>query len=199
MSEKEQVKEKEEIHERKNLIWILKNTLTAVKKEDVVRLKELSNHTVHSASVQQDPDSVAVAVIVYALSKIIERKKYTDYKEWPKLYKSYIANIKKAIADLEQDNSKKFREDIKNIQESINQLSGRFKKYIQDVFRKAEINKASRVYEHGISMEQTAKLLGITIWELAEYAGQTGISDVNLTVTMSIKNRLKQAEEIFEK
>lgn len=46
-------------------------------------------------------------------------------------------------------------------------------------------------------MEQTAKLLGITIWELAEYAGQTGISDVNLSVTLPIKQRIKQAEEIF--
>lgn len=198
MSEKEQVKEKEEIHERKNLIWILKNTLTAVKKEDVVRLKELSNHTVHSASVQQDPDSVAVAVIVYALSKIIERKKYTDYKEWPKLYKSYIANIKKAIADLEQDNSKKFREDIKNIQESINQLSGRFKKYIQDVFRKAEINKASKIYEHGISMEKTAHLLGITMFELASYAGQKQEMGVPLGQTLDVKSRIKIAEDMFK-
>jgi len=47
-------------------------------------------------------------------------------------------------------------------------------------------------------MEQTAKLLGITIWELAEYAGQTGISDVNLTVTMPVEKRLKQAQEMFE-
>ena len=47
-------------------------------------------------------------------------------------------------------------------------------------------------------MEQTAGLLGITIWELAEYAGQTGISDVNLSVTFPIRQRIKQAEEIFK-
>ena len=47
-------------------------------------------------------------------------------------------------------------------------------------------------------MEKTSKLLGITLWELAEYAGQTGIADVNLGVTMPIKQRIKLAEEIFE-
>ena len=188
---------KEEVHEKGNLLWILKNALVAVRKEDTVKLKDLSNRTVHSASIQQDPDSVAVAVIVYSLSKIIERQKYTSYKEWPKFYKNYLASIRCAIKDLQSNEPEKFREDLRDIQGGINKLSGKFKKYIQDVFRKAEINKASRVYEHGISMEKTAKLLGITIWELAEYAGQTGISDVNLTVTMPIKQRLKQAEEIF--
>lgn len=189
----------EEVHEKENLLWILKSTLAAVKKEDVIELKNLSNHTVHSASVQQDPDSVAVAVVIYSLSKIIERQKYTSYKEWPKFYSHYLKHIKNAIENLEKGRAENFREEIKSIEKEINALSGKFRQYVQDVFRKAEINKASRVYEHGISMEQTAKLLGITIWELAEYAGQTGISDVNLTVTMPVKQRIKQAEEIFEK
>ena len=71
------------------------------------------------------------------------------------------------------------------------------KAHIGDVFRRAQVNKASRIYEHGISMEKTAKILGITVWELAEYAGRTRIGDVNLSVTMPIKQRIKIAEEIF--
>ena len=158
------------------------------------QVKELGYEVIY-----QDTDSVAVAVVVYSLSKIIERTKYTSYKEWPKFYKNYIENITCAIQDLEKRDIKKFREHMDKIRKEIDKLSPKFKKYIQDVFRKAEINKASRIYEHGISMEQTARLLGITLWELAEYAGQTGISDVNLTVTLDIKKRLKQAKDIFGK
>jgi len=164
-----------------------------------MKLKELSNQTIHTSSIHQDPDNVAIAVIVYSLSKIIERKKYTYYEEWPVFYKSYVKSIDNAIHDLEEDDIEGFREHINKIRREIGKLSGRFKKYIQDVFRKAEINKASRIYEHGISMQQTAKLLGISIWELAEYAGQTGISDVDLSITLPIKQRIKQAEEMFEK
>ena len=83
------------------------------------------------------------------------------------------------------------------IRKAIGNLSGRFKKYIQDVFKKAEINKASRIYEHGISMEATAKLLGISMWELAEYTGNTGIGDVDLGITMPEKQRIKIAMEMF--
>lgn len=183
--------------EKEHVLNILRQAKLAVKDEDVVKLKSLSNQTIHSSSIQQDADNVAIAVIVYSLSKIIERKKYTYYEEWPAFYKIYIKSIDDAILDLEKDDIKGFRENINKIRKEINKLSGRFKKYIQDVFRKAEINKASRIYEHGISMQQTAKLLGISIWELAEYAGQTGISDVDLSITMPIKQRLKNAEEMF--
>lgn len=184
--------------EKEHVLRILKQAKSAVKREDTIELKGLSNQTVHTASIEQDPDNIAIAVIIYSLSKIIERKKYTHYKEWPNFYKKYINNINNAIKALEKDNLVGFRKSIREIRRDIIRLSGRFKKYIQDVFRKAEINKASRIYEHGISMEQTAKLLGITVWELAEYAGQTGISDVNITVTMPIRDRIKQAEDIFK-
>lgn len=196
-TEKEKKEKGSEIREKEHLLKVLRNSLEAVKKEDVIELKNLSNQTIHAASIQQDADSIALAVIIYSLSKIIERKKYTYYEEWPAFYKFYIKNIKKAIENLEKDRAKKFRNNLKAIQKKIDNLSGRFKKYVQDVFRKAEINKASRIYEHGISMEQTAKLLGITIWELAEYAGQTGIGDVDLSITLDIEKRIKQAQEIF--
>jgi hypothetical protein len=185
--------------EKEHIIWVLKEAKAAVKEENIVRLKDLSNKTLHSASIEQDADSITLAVILYSLSKIIERKKYSYYEEWPAFYKKYMHYIHKAIISLEEDDFDGFRRDINHIRKQIDKLSGRFKKYIQDVFRKAEINKASRIYEHGISMEQTAKLLGVTIWELAEYAGQTGISDVDLSVTLPIKKRLEYAQEIFEK
>ena len=100
---------------------------------------------------------------------------------------------------LEKNNIEGFREEIIQIRKIIENLSGDLKKHIDYVFRRAQINKASKIYEHGISMGKTAKILGISIWELAEYAGKTGIGDVNLGVTMPIKQRIKQAEEMFGK
>ena len=68
---------------------------------------------------------------------------------------------------------------------------------MKDVFTLAKINKASKIYDHGISMEKTAKILGITLWELAEYSGRSQTGNVNLGVTMKLKDRIKLAEEIF--
>ena len=70
--------------------------------------------------------------------------------------------------------------------------------YIEDVFKKAQINKASKIYEHGISLEKTAKLLGVSMFDLASYTGQA-IADTSEGNTISVKTRIKNAMEMFEK
>ncbi len=188
------------MQEKENIIRILQDSKGAVREKNTARLKQLSNRTIHTASIYQDSDNVTIAVIIYSLSKLIEREKhYSQYKNWPNFFKTYVLCINQAIRYLKKDNIEDFRQQISKIRQAINQLSGHLKKYIKDVFRKASINKASRIYEHGISMGTTARLLGISIWELAEYAGQTSISDANLGVTMPIKERIKLIEDFFRK
>lgn len=186
------------MQEKENILDILRNAKKAVKEGDVVNLKFLSNRTVHTSSIYQDPDNIAIAVTIYSLSKILERENYKDYPQWDSFYSNFIKCMDKSIIYLEKDDLKGFRKCLVSIRESINKLSGNFKNYIEEVFRKASINKASRIYEHGISMEQTAELLGISVFELAEYAGGTGIADVDLSVTKDVKERLKIAMEVFK-
>jgi len=184
--------------EKKNIIDILRNARKAIKTDDVLLLRDMSNRTVHSASMYKDPDSIVIAVTIYALSKIIERKKYEQYLQWPAFFSRVSKDIDNALANLEKNKFKEFRADLQNIRRASNQLSGHLKLYIQDVFRRASINKASRLYEHGISMAETAALLDVTTWELAEYVGTTGIGDVDLSITMPIKERINFAKKLFE-
>lgn len=176
---------------------ILEETKEAIKIDNAARIKELSNQTTNTASLTQDPDNIAVAVIVYSISKIMERKDYRKYKGWESFYRILTTSLDRAIEDVRKEDEKGFRSDFEMIRKAINKLSGRLKKYIEEVFRSAKINKASRLYEHGISMEQTAKLLGITMYELADYAGKTGIGDVPASQTMDAKARIKMAMEMF--
>jgi uncharacterized protein YihD (DUF1040 family) len=186
------------MEEPKHVLKVLEETKEAVKKEDTIKLKKLSNQTIHSASVNQDVDSITVAVIIYSLSKFIERTNYKKYPGWNAFFREFMNHINSAILALKENKEEKFRKELRQIRGLVSKISGHFKKHVQDVFKKASINKASRIYEHGISMEKTAKLLGISIWELAEYAGQTGISDVNLNITLPIKQRIKLASDIFK-
>lgn len=188
------------MQEKENILRILEQTKEALKTENVGAIIELSNQTIHTASTSQDPENIAVAVIVYSLSKIIQREKYQKYSGWKKFYNSYVSSIDEAIKSIKSGNDKHLRQNISRVRDEINKLSGDLRKNIEDVFMKASINKASKIYEHGISMEQTAQLLGITIWDLASYAGQKQeVSDVNLAVTQKVKDRIKTAMEMFEK
>jgi hypothetical protein len=187
------------MEEKGHVLKILKRLEIALKNKDYVEIKNLSNKLLHNCSINQDPDCISLTVIIYSLSKMIERENYKTYKQWSVFYQKYIQEIDGAITALKKNNIAKFREKIEAIRQLIQDISGGLKWHMQEVFRKAKINKASRIYEHGISMEKTAKILGISVWELAEYAGQTGIGDINLGITLPIGDRIKQAEEMFKK
>ncbi|RLG15973.1 hypothetical protein DRN69_02110 [Candidatus Pacearchaeota archaeon] len=185
--------------ERDNILRIFQETKEAIKKGDSAKIKGLSDQTINTASLTHDPDNIAVAVIVYSLSKILERKEYKKLPGWERFYKAYIKAIDKIISALKKDDEKKVRENLKLIRKEIGKLSGKLKKYIQDVFTKAKINKASKIYEHGISMEKTASLLGITMFDLAQYAGQKEeISEQREAKTMEVRERIKLAMEMFK-
>lgn len=186
------------MREIKHILKVLEKTKFALEKKEYITIKQLSNKVIHESSIEQDADLISLAVIIYSLSKLIERESYKTEKNWNEFYREYLKNIDDMTKALRKNNIEEFRMEVNSNRELIQNLSGNLKTYIQDVFRRAQINKASRIYEHGISMEKTAKILGISIWELAEYAGRTGIADVDLSVTMPIKKRVEIAEEIFE-
>ena len=68
--------------EAKHTIEVLEKVIKAIKNEDALALKELSNMTIHTASAAQDTGSITIAVLVYTLSKIIERKHSLKIKNW---------------------------------------------------------------------------------------------------------------------
>lgn len=186
------------MEERDNVLRILKETRSALENNDPSKMRALSNQTINTASLTQDPDNIAVAVMVYSLSKIIEREDYRNLDGWNVFYTLFTSALDRAINDIEKKQYEKFRKDFEMVRKAINKISGKLRKYIDEVFRQAEINKASRIHEHGLSMEQTANLLGITLYELADYVGKTGISDVPENRTMDVRERIKMVEEFFK-
>ncbi len=182
---------------KKDILNVLKESLKAIKKEDISKLKDLSDHVIHNASILQDEYSISTAVIIYSIAKIFERTRYRKYKEWNIFYKSVIENLNNARIDLEKDNITEYEHHMHNLLQSIDKLGRKFRKYIIDVINKAKISKASRIHEHGLSIGKTAELLGISEWDLVGYVGETGIADVKYNVTMSAKERLRMARRIF--
>ncbi|MEK6875430.1 MAG: hypothetical protein AABX30_01990 [Nanoarchaeota archaeon] len=186
------------MQEKGNILRILTEAKTAIKGNDTFKLKELSNQTIHTASIAQDPDNIAIAVIIYSLSKIIERGYDGTKNKCSKLCKDVIFSMNGIIEGIKEKNDVKLRNSMESLRKKLFKVSSKMKAYIQDVFTKASINKASKIYEHGISIEQTAKLLGITMFELAGYAGQKGeLSEERFGEKTNVKARLKLAMEMF--
>ena len=185
------------MHEKGHVIKVLEETKRAVNERDVLTLKDLSNRTIHSASVYQDTDSIAIAVVIYTLSKIIEREERIGEKRCSGFCDNASRFIENSIKSLKENKAEEFRNNLGKIRKSADRFPGDFRKDVSEVFRKASINKAAKIYEHGISMEQTADLLGLTLFELASYSGQR-ISETEQYGTGSVKERIKLATDFFK-
>lgn len=180
-----------------HVILVLNSAKQAILEKDSMKLKDLSNQTIHSACAQQDSASITIAVMIYSISKLIERDDYMKIEEWDSLIKRFNYILDNAIEELKNENYSNYQKQIQKAREILESASINLKPYIQDVLKKAAINKASRIYEHGISLEQTAKILGVSIWELSDYIGQKTSAETKETKTMDTKKRARMAMEFF--
>ena len=184
--------------ERLHVLKLLKKAKKAALRNDIFELKNLSDQTIHSVSIYQDEDNMLAAILMYALAKLIERKEKYSSEDFEKYLKLFLRTLGDSISCIDKDVCEEFRGNVSSMLKESEKLPKEFKDDVQFIFRKARINKASKVYEHGISMEKTAKLLGISQWELAEYVGPMGASEYPQTQTLDIRKRIKKAMEFFE-
>ncbi len=170
-----------------DLVEILK-----VKEEsDIVEIKKLSNHVIHNASIFQDEDSISIAILIYSLSKIIERKqKDLDYAK-------VLSMLNSCISYLKDNQDEAFRKSIKNIFNFIRTMDQKLKLYINEVINQAQIKKGCKLCEHGISVARASEVLGISQWELMHYIGKTTLID-QFSEPVNVSKRLKIARRLFE-
>lgn len=179
---------------RKNIVKQIQRVIPALKKKDILALRELSNHTIHSASVYQDQSSLVFALTVYSLSKIVERCDSSA---------NFDVFLNNAVKDLEDskdlllvnniDSYKKKRDSLLN---SISKIDKKFRFYIEEVIDKAKIKKGSKLHEHGVSIARAADLFGISQWELMNYIGKTAVRDY-VPPAVGAKERLAFARKLF--
>ena len=164
--------------------------LKAKEESNIVQTKELSNHVIHNASVFQDEDSVSVAILIYSLSKIIERKQ-KDFD-----YGKILGMLNSCISNLKNNEDESFRKSIKNIFTFIRTIDVKLKLYIHEVINQAQIKKGCKLCEHGISIARASEVLGISQWELMHYIGNTTLID-QFSEPVNVSKRLKIARGLF--
>lgn len=175
---------------RKDILSVLDQAIAAMHAEDHHALGELSNHIIHDASIFQDDDSVSVAVLIYALSKVMQRS-CDEHKSCAYLQPAMV-QARDALAQGRDDD---YRANIRRLLEEIRKIDAQLKLYITQVMEKAKVKKASKLHEHGISLARTAELLGISQWELQDYVGKTTISEDGMGVRA--RDRLNTARSWF--
>lgn len=182
---------------KQDIISIIKEALAAIKQNDNEKLREISDHMVHDASIFQDKYSTSIAVIIYSLSKIFEKNKYKQYENWNEFYMKCSKQLEQARENLMMDQVGRYNRNITTLYMIISRIEKKLGTFITEVLNQAEIKKASRIYEHGISIGRTAELLGISTWDLMSYVGQTKISEMGPAEKIPVKERLNFTKKLF--
>ena len=50
---------------RQDLLNILNESIKAIKENNIIRLRDLSNQTIHNSSIYQDENAITIAVLMY--------------------------------------------------------------------------------------------------------------------------------------
>ena len=177
---------------KKDIVSVLTRALSLIKTENFTALKELSNNVIRNASIYQDKDSIQVAVIIYALAKILERER----SRGKKISGNINAEIEKAINRLIDNNEELYRKEINHVFRQIHENDEKLYMYIQNIIEKANIAKGTKVYEHGISIARVSEILGISQWDLMSFIGKTRIADEE-GLAQNISGRLSFAKKLF--
>lgn len=175
---------------RQDILEVLEQGIAALRNTDSFRVKELSNHVIHNASIFQDDDSLGIAVLMYALSKVMERGR---------LDATEVANLlAKAKSSLETYGFDEYRLAVKLALRKISEADSRLKLFVSNVIEQAQLKKGCRICMHGISVARTANMLGLSRWELMQYLGRTTFHD-EAPETVSAVDRLEFARRVFSK
>ncbi|MFH1668866.1 MAG: hypothetical protein ABIA62_02980 [Candidatus Woesearchaeota archaeon] len=176
---------------KKDLVRILKKAQRYINSGDSNKLKSISENAIYNLTVYQDEDSLSLAVILYAISKLLERWGFdSEHAEQTRVL------LGSAQFSVENDDPLEYREKMKNLFDFISTVEKESKIYVEKVIEKAQIKKGTSIYAQGISIARVADLFGIGQWELLSYIGKTRIHDEPQQKS-DVAERLRFARSLF--
>ncbi|MDD5417285.1 MAG: hypothetical protein PHW96_00160 [Candidatus Nanoarchaeia archaeon] len=183
---------------RNDILDVLKQAVVLVKKGDSESVKSLSNRTIHNASTFQDSHSITWAVLIYSLAKIMESNIGNKTAKWIKFRDKIISLLEKMTSSLKHKDYTSYEYAQKTALDVISKYDKKYSLYVRWILEKAKIKKATRIYEHGISLGRVAELLGVSKYEIMDYLGATKIHEKQSGVKEP-SSRLKIANKLFRR
>jgi len=184
---------------RKEVIAALAEAIAAVRERRDADLHDISNHVLHAIVLYQDKNIVDVAVAIYALDKILETEKYRKRRLMRPFVKEVLQQLGSAKLKLAANDDAGFAAAINGIFETIKKFTKQIRFFIDDLVHYARIKKASKLYEHGLSLGKAAELAGVSKWELMPAIGETATHEQFMVPPEKNLKRAQAAQKLFQR
>ncbi len=179
-----------------DLVNATNNIRKAFEKNDLVKLRQLSNDLIEEAALKSDTVLAQLSLISYSLQKLLSKPHIAEAEKWLKIKTKIDVSLKKASNYLNEKNFKAFRKELDGISNNVFEVDSSMGNYVANIYEKAKVKQASRAYALGLSLMQSVNLTGTNEKDLLNYIGITKIHDRERAVK-GIKQRKKVLEGIF--
>lgn len=160
---------------------------SGTKDEDPFRI--VSEQAIEDVAVYKDIDLIAVTVFLYSLAKIVPRLSDEQYA-------TLLKAVQRAQTTLREGDLTKYNRAVKQLYRQVREYNAHIKEHLQDVLDAAKIKKGTSLLHKGLSMGQAAGLMGLSNWDLQQYAGKTTALDLHDEV-IPAPERLEKAFALF--
>ncbi|MBT4651021.1 hypothetical protein HOC13_00695 [Candidatus Woesearchaeota archaeon] len=158
-------------------------------KNDIEELRVLSDHAIEEVALYKDLDLISITVLIYSIYKVNNCMSDEDQKD-------LVTELKFIINHLEQGNLSRYNKSIKVLFGIVKRCDAKVKVHLQDVMTAAKIKNSSLLLQKGLSIGQAAGLMGLSNWDLQQYAAKTTYLGAHKE-TIPAKRRLQLALKIF--
>jgi len=165
-------------------------TISAVENKDAIALRRVSAQANSEAAIEGHREMILLALVNYALSKILSKVHYTNVGE--KFYQKVIKHLKNAKSGSKEEMIKEL-ESIEDMVIKLDKVEGN---YEQDLIQKAMVKKAAKLYEQGLSLRRASELTGADPAEVLNFVGGSKMHEFKGEGKNA--KRLKVAREVFK-
>ena len=157
--------------------------------QNVEDLKNLSDDVIEDVALYKDLDVISVTVLIYSVYKVITIIPKESRQ-------SIVEELKLARQFLDQGNYGRYNKSIKNLFELVKEYNSKVKEHLHNVMHAARIKNSAVLLRKGLSIGQAAGLMGLSNWDLQQYAAQTAYVGEHHE-RIPVKKRLLTAMRIF--
>jgi len=181
---------KEEI--KKEILYDLHETIRILKireKKDLEELKVLSDHAIEGVAVHKDLDLISITVLIYSIYKTMNCLQGSNYD-------NLVKELQNAESALTNNEFSQYNRSIKLLYNIVSRCSAKVKEHLDSVMHAARIKKGTALLQKGLSIGQAAGLMGLTNWDLQQYAAKTMVFEGHHEKVLA-KRRVAYALKIF--
>ena len=179
----------------RTLIDYTPGILSAFRKRNQRRLRKLNDHVLHDTALECNKINFNLAIISYALSKIVSKPRFLR-KEFDPCFSDVESSLENLIKCAKRGDENQVLSCFKDIEKAVSCFDSKDPRFAIDLITKGKLKMAATFYAQGMSLGVASEMTGIQKQEILDYAGQTMMFD-RLKDEKSMKERMKIARQLI--